>query len=199
MNGAAGGTNEHNYGSAHASDHEHAADVAQPSELDALVDRLWEPLRHNDAANRLFYAASNAGEFGLIWHLLGAVRALSPRRSALDAVRFSALIALESLLVNQGIKRFFNRTRPGSAADNTTPHQLRQPITSSFPSGHASGAFCAAAVLAAGSRIGPAYRVAAAIVAASRIHVRLHHASDVLAGAIIGEAVGRAAARLMRR
>ncbi|HCB34797.1 MAG TPA: hypothetical protein DEP69_06580 [Acidimicrobiaceae bacterium] len=108
-------------------------------------------------------------------------------------------MALESLIVNQGIKRLFGRARPGAASANDTPHQLRQPITSSFPSGHASAAFCAAAVLSHRSRLAPLYRAAAILVSASRIHVRLHHASDVLAGAVIGEAIGRAAVRLMRR
>ena len=56
-----------------------------------------------------------------------------------DALRFSALMALESLVVNQGIKRLFARRRPDTAADNPTNHRLRQPITSSFPSGHGVG------------------------------------------------------------
>ncbi|MXV87988.1 MAG: phosphatase PAP2 family protein [Acidimicrobiales bacterium] len=149
--------------------------------------------------DRVMYGASDIGEFSQIWHVLGAVRALGPRREASDALRFSALMALESLVVNQGVKRLFARRRPGTAAENPTDHRLRQPITSSFPSGHASAAFCAAVVLSRGSRLGPIYRLAAAIVAVSRVHVRLHHASDVIAGAAVGEAIGRLASRLMRR
>lgn len=167
--------------------------------LDSTIDRWWDRLRGNELADRVLFGASNVGEFSILWHLLGAIRALGPRSKAGDAVRFSALMALESLIVNQGIKRLFSRGRPGSAADNTTVHRLRQPTTSSFPSGHASAAFCAAAVLSHRSPLAPFYRLAALVVSASRIHVRLHHASDVLAGAVIGEAIGRAAVRLMRR
>ena len=172
---------------------------ADASSFDRTVDSWWEQWRGNEITDRVMYGASNAAEFSLVWHLLGGIRALSPRRKVSDAFRFSALMALESLIVNQGIKRLFERTRPGSSAQNTTVHQLRQPITSSFPSGHASAAFCAAAVLSHRSRFAPVYRAAAMLVSASRIHVRLHHASDVLAGAVIGEAIGRAANLLLRR
>jgi undecaprenyl-diphosphatase len=176
-----------------------SAAAQQIARFDNAVDRWWKVLRGRKLADRVMYGASDVGEFSQIWHVLGAIRALGPRREASDALRFSALMALESLIVNQGVKRLFARRRPGTAAENPTHHRLRQPITSSFPSGHASAAFCAAAVLSRGSRLGPIYRLAAAIVAVSRIHVRLHHASDVIAGAAVGEAIGRLASRLMRR
>ena len=176
-----------------------SAAAQQIARFDRAVDRWWEFLRGRKLIDRVMYGASDVGEFSQIWHVLGAIRALGPRREASDALRFSALMALESLVVNQGVKRLFARRRPGTAAENPTQHRLRQPITSSFPSGHASAAFCAAVVLSRGSRLGPLYRLAAAIVAVSRIHVRLHHASDVIAGAAVGEAIGRLASRLMRR
>ena len=176
-----------------------SAAARQIARFDDAVDRWWEVLRGRKWVDRVMYGASDVGEFSQLWHVLGAIRALGPRREASDALRFSALMALESLVVNQGIKRLFARRRPGSAAENPTNHRLRQPITSSFPSGHASAAFCAAAVLSRRSRLGPLYRLAAAVVATSRIHVRLHYVSDVIAGAVVGEVIGRVAARLMRR
>lgn len=171
----------------------------QIARFDSAVDRWWEVLRGHKLLDRVMYGASDVGEFSQIWHVLGAIHALAPRREASDALRFSALMALESLVVNQGVKRLFARRRPGTAAENPTRHRLRQPISSSFPSGHASAAFCAAVVLSRGSRLGPVYRLTAAIVAVSRIHVRLHHASDVIAGAAAGAAIGRLASRLMQR
>ena len=176
-----------------------SAAARQIARFDNAVDRWWEALRGRKLVDRVMYGASDVGEFSQLWHVLGALRALNPRREVSDAFRFSALMALESLIVNQGIKRLFARRRPGTAAENPTQHRLRQPISSSFPSGHASAAFCAAAVLSRGSRLGPLYRLAATIVATSRIHVRLHHTSDVIAGAAVGEIIGRVAARLMRR
>ena len=55
-------------------------------------------------------------------------------------------------------------------------------MTSSFPSGHATAAFCAATLLGGGA----GWYALAAAVAATRVYVRLHHASDVLAGAAFG-------------
>ncbi len=167
------------------------------SEIDDQVDKWWERWRGVPSVDRLFYAASNLGDFSLIWHIVGGIRALPPGRHARAAVGFSALLGLESLLVNQGIKRFFRRSRPGLASDNPTAHQLREPLTSSFPSGHASAAFCASAVLARRSRLGKLWYLAAGIVSCSRLHVRLHHSSDVAAGAAIGLLLGKAVSKLL--
>ena len=45
-------------------------------------------------------------------------------------------------------------------------------------------------------RTNPAYYLLATVVAASRVYVRLHHASDVIGGALLGIAFGRVARRL---
>ena len=45
--------------------------------LDDAVDRLWEPLRGNPLADRIFYTASELGDFSLIWHIAGSARGLS--------------------------------------------------------------------------------------------------------------------------
>jgi membrane-associated phospholipid phosphatase len=43
----------------------------------------------------------------------------------------------------------------------------------------------------------PLYYAAATIVAASRVHVRIHHASDVAGGIVLGIALGELARRLV--
>jgi undecaprenyl-diphosphatase len=71
---------------------------------------------------------------------------------------------------------------------------MHRPITSSFPSGHATAAFCAATLLGGG----PGWYALASAVSASRVYVRLHHASDVAAGAAFGLALGLAFRRVVR-
>ena len=89
--------------------------------------------------------------------------------------------------MNLGIKQLFRRRRPEWTAEEARPHRLRSPRSSSFPSGHASAAFTAAGVLSAGGdHLWPLYYVLAAVVASSRCYVRIHHGSDVLAGALLG-------------
>ena len=103
-------------------------------------------------------------------------------------------MGIESALVNLGIKSLFKRTRPAHEGDR--PLQLRQPRTSSFPSGHATSAFTAAALLSDRDRLWPAYYGVAVVVAASRVYVRIHHASDVLAGVAVGVLLGQVGRRL---
>ena len=75
------------------------------------------------------------------------------------------------------------------------PLPFRQPITSSFPSGHATAAFCAATLLAENERRAPVYYALATVVALSRIHTKIHHASDVVGGIVIGLVLGRVGRR----
>lgn len=156
---------------------------------DASVDRCFEPLRGNAAADRLFYTASELADRSLIWHLLAAGKATISRSGHNAALRLTIALAIESGLVNGVIKSLFNRSRP--TIREHRPLRLRIPRTASFPSGHASSATMAALLLGEGSRLGPVYKVAAMIVGASRIHVKIHHSSDVVGGAIVGAVLGR--------
>jgi len=158
--------------------------------LDEAVDRAWDRLRGNPTFDRVFYTASELGDFSLIWHLLGTAKGVTSHRGTREATRLALALGAESALVNGVVKSAFRRERP--IHEDERPHGLRQPLTSSFPSGHASAAFLAATLLSERSRVKPAWYGLAAIVAASRIHVRIHHASDVMVGAGIGLALGRA-------
>jgi len=153
-------------------------------------------LRGRPAVDRLMYTASELADFSLVWHLIGAARGLRSERDLRAAVRLSATLALESTVVNIGLKALFKRERP--IPEFERPFHLRVPLTSSFPSGHASAAFCAATLLSDGDRLAPVYFAAAAVAASSRVHVKIHHASDVLAGAAVGIVLGRVARRLWR-
>jgi undecaprenyl-diphosphatase len=138
----------------------------------------------------LFTAATALGDFGILWHLVGIIRAVADTSRVKQALILSALMGVESLLLNQGIKPFFKRERPTVKGDSR--FKIRKPRTSSFPSGHASSAFFAAVVLTRWSS-GPAiaaWFVFAVIVATSRVAVRIHHATDIFAGALIGTTMG---------
>ena len=158
--------------------------------FDTWFDRLLEPTRNFKPTVWLFTAATALGDFGILWHLVGIVRAVADTSRVKQALILSALMGVESLLLNQGIKPFFKRERPTVKGDSR--FKIRKPRTSSFPSGHASSAFFAAVVLTRWSS-GPAiaaWFVFAVIVATSRVAVRIHHATDIFAGALIGTTMG---------
>ncbi len=162
--------------------------LAAVDRFDDRVDVAIDRYRGTPALDRFFYTASELGNFSLIWHVLGIAKGLGP--AGLEStVRQSVALGLESAVVNGPIKSMFNRKRP--VADFVHPHRLRTPRSSSFPSGHASSGMMAAALLADGSKLKPVYYATAAVVASSRMYVRIHHASDVAAGAVLGVALGR--------
>jgi undecaprenyl-diphosphatase len=166
--------------------------------FDARVDELLEALRGHPVADRLFTTASHVGDFSLVWHAIGITRGLAKGRPD-QIVVLAALLGVESLIVNQGVKRLFRRERPTETGDERL--RVRRPRTSSFPSGHASSAAFAATVLTGwdGRRLGLVWWQLAAVVGISRAYVRIHHGSDVVAGALVGTLLGLAARRVVRR
>ncbi|MCX7619887.1 MAG: phosphatase PAP2 family protein [Acidimicrobiales bacterium] len=180
----------------------HLHTVEPPHELgpihrfDEWVDRQFDRVRGREPHDRIMYALTELGDFGLIWLLIGFARGIRSDRDATKALRLAACLGAESVLVNGVIKSLFKRERP--VVQGTRPHKLRVPLTTSFPSGHASSAVVAATLLSEESRLWPAYWALALAVASSRIHVRIHHASDVIGGLATGAVVGLVARRLWR-
>jgi undecaprenyl-diphosphatase len=170
--------------------------AAKVLELDAIVDGWFDRLRGNPAADRLFYGASAVGDFSLVWHMAGVARALGGRPQEREAARLGVSLGIESVLINGVVKSLFRRTRP--VPQQHSARKLRNPRSSSFPSGHATSGFMAATLLGAGrsKRTKALWYGAAAIVAASRVHVKIHHPSDVVAGAVVGVGLGAAAKRI---
>ncbi len=99
--------------------------------FDRRVDERLERLRGNPVADSVFTAASTLGDFSLIWHLVGGVRGLTSEERAQQAFELSALLGAESMLVNQGVKRLFGRTRPTERGDER--YQVRSPIDLQLP------------------------------------------------------------------
>jgi undecaprenyl-diphosphatase len=162
--------------------------------FDTAIDMRVDAMRGHPHLDHLMYTASELGNFSLIWHLVGTTRALGPDRRVMDAVRVASILGIETALVNGPVKNLFRRHRP--AWEQERPRKLRRPRTSSFPSGHASSAFTAAGVLSQGDPLWPVYYAIAAVVASSRVYVKIHHPSDVVAGALVGIALAQLARRL---
>lgn len=173
---------------------------AAVDEFDRTVAEWCEGI-HNPALDRFFYSLSTAADHSALWIALGALEALR-RGEPSFAVRLGAAMAIESGLTNGLIKSAFSRVRPPThpfhPPEGRLPYGMRRPITSSFPSGHATAAFTAATLLSTNARNRPAWFALAGLVAGSRVYVRMHHASDVMAGAALGLVLGQVLRRALR-
>jgi undecaprenyl-diphosphatase len=169
--------------------------VARIDQLDERLDGYFEPIRNSRPLVYVFNTSSAVGDFGAIWHVIGVVGALNGTLTWPQAVALALLMGGESLLLNQGIKRVFRRKRPTAAGDDR--FTVRRPLTSSFPSGHASSAFFAAVVLSGwvGSMWTAVFFAFAVIIALSRVVVRIHHVSDIVVGSVVGSLLGAIAAQ----
>lgn len=168
---------------------------------DATVDRWVEAVRR-PTLDHAFFGLSSAADHGLLWLSIGAVRA-ARRGDPAAAVRLGVAMGIESAVTNGIVKSLFRRVRPAPPAPDARgrlPYGMHRPLTSSFPSGHATSAFTAATFLADGrGAAGAPWYALAAAVAFSRVYVRMHHASDVVVGAALGLAFGRVLCRALPR
>jgi undecaprenyl-diphosphatase len=173
--------------------------VDRVTAFDEAVDKWTDRIR-TPALDPVFYGLSSAADHGLLWMSIAAIRSAVTADPSI-ALRLAVIMGTESALTNGPIKQCFRRVRPVleefEETDQKLPYGMHRPITSSFPSGHAASAFTAATALAGGP-LTPALYGLAAMVAASRVYVRMHHASDVIAGAAVGLAMGAVARKLLR-
>jgi len=163
--------------------------------FDDAVDKYFDDhLRGRPELDRLMYSASAAADHSAIWLVLAALQGWRSGPGWRPLLRAGALLGGESVLVNGLVKLVFRRQRPETTGPR--PLHLRIPITSSFPSGHSSAAFFAATLLSDGPS-GIVYFALAALIASSRVYVKVHHASDVVAGAALGATLGAVAKRVV--
>ncbi len=156
------------------------------STIDEAVDGAFDPLRGRPGIDRAAAVVSNLADYGLIWVVLAALKARRRGPARRRAVVALATAGFSSLIVSRVVKQAVERQRP----DDHLSAAVRIPSSSSFPSGHTLAAFCTAFILA-DTDAGTAANVSfATAVAASRVHLRAHHPTDVIGGAVIGSVLG---------
>jgi undecaprenyl-diphosphatase len=134
-------------------------------------------------------AATRMGD-GWLWYGLGAMLLLYGGPQRFYAVGSAGAAALTGIAVFKALKKLSQRPRPCQIE----PHcwsKVLPPDKFSFPSGHTMTAFSIALVV---SYFYPSLEGAlfflALSIAVSRIVLGMHFLSDVLAGAILGVALG---------
>ncbi|MBJ7348712.1 MAG: phosphatase PAP2 family protein [Thermoleophilaceae bacterium] len=157
--------------------------------LDAVELPLLQWVAASRGGPRVQQAAhfiTKSGEHAALWHTIALVGQLvdGKRRSQWRRVNISVLIAY---FLNTGLKLVARRHRPPTA-DVQTPTAL------SFPSAHAATAAAAGRTMRG---LVPRAIVVplTALVPATRIYFGVHYPTDILAGGLIGDLIGRATLR----
>jgi len=169
--------------------------------LDVFGDK-YITLKRNPKLDSILFRLSHSADHSIIWLVLGAIR-FAILRDVQDFARFFIVMAVESGLTNGPIKYAFRRSRPHERENTYTkgeklPYGLRMPITSSFPSGHAVSAMCAACLLSSGNHMVAFFVFPfGLLIAYTRLYTRMHHLSDVLAGLALGLLFGYLATRFL--
>jgi undecaprenyl-diphosphatase len=154
--------------------------------LDETVDAVFEPWRGHPRVDRAAALVSNLADYGFVWVVLAVVNGRRRGPGRRRAVVSLGTAGVSSLVVVRAAKSVVERQRP----EEQLEVRVRTPTSNSFPSGHTLAAFATAVVLPDTSAEMAAYVGFAGAVAASRVHLRAHHPSDVLGGAAIGAALG---------
>ena len=167
------------------------------SRLHALDLRLFRAAAKADTPvlDKVLPPLTTSADHGLLWMAVAGVLALTGQRRA--AVRGLASLALASAVANLPAKSAARRTRPQLHPVPVPRHLLRQPTTTSFPSGHsASAAAFATGVALESVPLGLPVGVLAAGVAYGRVHTGVHYPGDVLAGMALGAGSALAVKRI---
>lgn len=143
---------------------------------------------HGPVAERIATALGRLGEYGAVWLAIGVALAL------IDSGRWeqwlaAGLLGPFAIGLNFAVKLAVRRPRPILEG---LPPLGGAPSSLSFPSAHATSSFACATAM---TRIAPEAAVLFLLafgIAACRPYLGMHYPSDVLAGALLGTALGLA-------
>jgi undecaprenyl-diphosphatase len=159
--------------------------------LARLDTRLLLAMRtrfHGPRAEAVAKALGLIGEYGVVWLAIGVALALidGDRR---EQWLLCGLLGPVAIGFNFAVKLLVRRQRPVLEG---LPPLGGAPSSLSFPSAHATASFACATAM---TRVAPEAAllfVLAAAIAACRPYLGMHYPSDVIAGAVLGTAVGLA-------
>ncbi len=141
---------------------------------------------HGRGAEALARGLGRVGEYGAIWFAIGIVLAvIDPDRG--EDWLVAGILGPVGIGLNYAVKLVVRRPRPVLEG---LPPLGGAPSSLSFPSAHATSSFACATAM---TRIAPEAAVLfvlAAAIAACRPYLGMHYPSDVLAGALLGTALG---------
>jgi len=131
-------------------------------------------------------ALGKAGNNGAIWFGLGLVLAIVDSSNR-EAWLICAVLAPIAIALNYAIKLIVKRPRPVLEG---LPPLGGAPSSLSFPSAHATSSFAVATAMTRVDSLGALAFILAFALSLGRPYLGMHYPSDVLAGAVLGVALG---------
>ncbi len=154
--------------------------------LDGNILLFLQNFVRNPILDPIVIFITSLGDKGFIW-IVGTILLLIPEKTR-KIGWMSAFALLGSLMLNNNlIKNLVARPRPFTVLSDLSI-LIPRPGEFSFPSGHTSSSFAAAAVFYRHlpKKIGIPALVLAGLIGFSRLYVGVHYPTDVLAGAVMG-------------
>ncbi|SEW32002.1 undecaprenyl-diphosphatase [Ruminococcaceae bacterium KH2T8] len=155
--------------------------------LDLLHDTLYSPMM-----DKIMVTITSTGNLGLIWIFTAIILLMSSKHNdERSRIGYGILIALllSIMIGNILIKNIAKRSRPFFHKNYKL--LIKQPWDYSFPSGHTLASFAAATVFFyMNPDVGAIALIYAALIALSRLYLRVHFFTDVFFSMILGTGLG---------
>ena len=154
--------------------------------LDTRVLYAMRTRFHGRGAEGVARVLGRIGEYGAIWLAIGILLAVADSDRGEDWI-VAGILGPVAIGLNFVVKLIVRRPRP--VLDGLPPLG-GAPSSLSFPSAHATSSFACATAM---TRIAPEAAVLFVLatgIAACRPYLGMHYPSDVLAGAVLGTALG---------
>ena len=155
--------------------------------LDLLHDTLYSPMM-----DKIMVTITSTGNLGLIWIFTAIILLMSSKHNdERSRIGYGILIALllSIMIGNILIKNIAKRSRPFFHKNYKL--LIKQPWDYSFPSGHTLASFAAATVFFyMNPDVGAIALIYAALIALSRLYLRVHFFTYVFFSMILGTGLG---------